>query len=86
MLMTKCKKHPKYKAQFKPRSKCENCRLIYINTRLSRIASVILGIKTLDTRYSDRLDFHTLPVWQIKRALDMAYCYGQQDFKNSIDK
>jgi len=84
--MIKCKKHPKYKAKFKPRSKCENCRLIYIDTRLSKIALENLGMETLETRWSDKIDFHNVAVWNIKNALWMAYYCGKQDFKNSIDK
>lgn len=43
------------------------------------IARETLGIDTLDTRKSDSLDFHELPVWKIKEALEIAYAAGQED-------
>jgi len=45
---------------------------------LTGIATQILDLETLDTRKSDRLDFHELAVWQIKKALDAAYAAGQK--------
>lgn len=45
---------------------------------LDHIAQTILGLETLDTRNSDRLDFHELAVWNIKAALQAAYEAGQQ--------
>ncbi|CAA7620531.1 hypothetical protein [Magnetospirillum sp. SS-4] len=45
---------------------------------LTEIATQILGFETLDTRKSDRLDFHELAVWQIKAALEAAYAAGQK--------
>ena len=43
---------------------------------LANIAATILDLETLDTRKSDRLDFHELAVWQIKKALEAAYAAG----------
>lgn len=43
---------------------------------LTEIATQILNLETLDTRKSDRLDFHELAVWQIKKALEAAYAAG----------
>ena len=43
------------------------------------IARETLGIDTLDTRKSDSLDFHELPVWKIKEDLEIAYAAGQED-------
>jgi Family of unknown function (DUF6900) len=37
-----------------------------------------LGIVTLDTRNSDRLDFREVAVWQIEEALEAAYEAGKQ--------
>ena len=34
------------------------------------------GIETLETRYSDSLDFHELAVWQLKEMLEQAYTCG----------
>ncbi|MDO8608897.1 MAG: hypothetical protein Q7R40_20380 [Phaeospirillum sp.] len=45
---------------------------------LAKIAATILAMETLDTRKSDRLDFHELAVWQIKKALEAAYAAGQK--------
>lgn len=45
---------------------------------LDHIAQTILGLETLDTRNSDRLDFHELAVWNIKAALQAAFEAGQQ--------
>ena len=45
---------------------------------LDHIAQTILGLETLDTRNSDRLDFHDLAVWNIKAALQAAFEAGQQ--------
>ena len=46
--------------------------------KLDHIAQTILGLETLDTRNSDRLDFHDLAVWNIKAALQAAFEAGQQ--------
>ena len=48
---------------------------------LDHIAQTILGLETLDTRNSDRLDFHDLAVWDIKAALQAAFEAGQQTGK-----
>jgi hypothetical protein len=45
---------------------------------LTEIATKTLGLETLDTRNSDRLDFHELSVWSIKAALEAAYAAGQK--------
>ncbi|TNC93514.1 MAG: hypothetical protein FD119_3943 [Stygiobacter sp.] len=45
---------------------------------LTEIATQILNLETLDTRNSDRLDFHELSVWGIKAALEAAYTAGQK--------
>lgn len=45
---------------------------------LTEIATQILDLETLDTRKSDRLDFHELAVWQIKKALEAAYDAGRE--------
>ena len=48
---------------------------------LDHVAQTILGLETLDTRNSDRLDFHDLAVWNIKAALQAAFEAGQQASK-----
>lgn len=40
---------------------------------LAEIVKEHLSIDTLDSRKSDRLDFHDLAVWSIERALDAAF-------------
>jgi hypothetical protein len=45
---------------------------------LTEIATQILDLETLDTCKSDRLDFHELAVWQIKKALEAAYAAGRE--------
>ena len=45
---------------------------------LDHIAQTILGLETLDTRNSDRLDFHDVADWDIKAALQAAFEAGQQ--------
>ncbi len=45
---------------------------------LANIAATILDLETLDTRNSDRQDFHELAVWQIKKALEAAYAAGRE--------
>ena len=50
----------------------------YKDTALANIARDILNIETLETRRSDRLDFHDLAVWSIRRALEAAFEAGRQ--------
>ncbi len=50
----------------------------YKDAALANIARDILNIETLETRRSDRLDFHDLAVWSIRRALESAFEAGRQ--------
>jgi hypothetical protein len=43
---------------------------------LEEIAREKLGVETLETRNSDRLDFVEVSVWQLKAALEAAYLAG----------
>ena len=43
---------------------------------IERIAREHLDVETLETRSSDRLDFHDCAVWCLKRALEAAYLAG----------
>lgn len=45
---------------------------------LAKIASTILDLETLETRNSDRFDFHELSVWGIKAALEAAFAAGRE--------
>ena len=46
--------------------------------QLQTIATDHLFIETLETRNSDRLDFHDVSVWAVKAALQAAFETGQQ--------
>ena len=46
--------------------------------QLQTIATDHLHIETLETRNSDRLDFHDVSVWAVKAALQAAFEAGQQ--------
>ena len=48
---------------------------------LQQIALDHLFIDTLETRNSDRLDFHEVSVWGVKSALMAAYEAGRQAAK-----
>ena len=52
-----------------------------LETLLERIALDHLFIETLETRSSDRLDFHDVSVWGVKSALMAAYEAGRQAAK-----
>ena len=45
---------------------------------LEQIANEKAGIETLETRNSDRLDFHEVSVWTLKAMLEAAYQAGQK--------
>ena len=40
------------------------------------IAAKHLNIETLETRHSDRLDFHDVAVWSVREALEAAFKAG----------
>ena len=44
---------------------------------IQNIAERHFGIKTLETRKSDRLDFYDVAVWNVKDALEEAFAAGQ---------
>jgi len=37
----------------------------------------VLGLETLETRGSDSADFHELAVWDVKKALELAFKMGE---------
>ncbi|WP_301101965.1 hypothetical protein [Propionivibrio sp.] len=49
-----------------------------LDQQLQQIALDHLFIETLETRHSDRLDFHEVSVWAVKSALLAAYEAGRQ--------
>ncbi|GIW86358.1 MAG: hypothetical protein KatS3mg108_0682 [Isosphaeraceae bacterium] len=49
-----------------------------LDSLLTGIARKHLGIPTLETRRSDRLDFHDVAVWSVRDALQAAYDAGAQ--------
>jgi hypothetical protein len=54
--------------------------------QIDKIARNVLGLATLETRKSDRLDFHDLAVWKIREALADAYLAGMNDSKRLVDR
>lgn len=54
-----------------------------IDTLLTQIARQHLDIETLETRKSDRLDFHEVAVWNLKAALEAAYRAGIEAAKGA---
>ena len=51
----------------------------WMDSEVLEIAQKHLELETLETRNSDRLDFHNLSVWQIKEALEEAYSAGARN-------
>lgn len=49
-----------------------------IENILTLIAQNKLGIETLETRNSDRLDFHDVAVWCLRDALEAAFKAGAE--------
>ena len=49
-----------------------------IETILTLIAQKHLGVETLETRRSDRLDFYDTAVWNIREALEAAFKAGAE--------
>ena len=49
-----------------------------LDQQMQQIALDHLFIETLETRHSDRLDFHDVSVWGVKSALMAAYEAGRQ--------
>lgn len=47
-----------------------------MSDEIERIAKQYFHVETLETRRSDRLDFHDVAVWSIKSALTAAYMAG----------
>jgi hypothetical protein len=50
---------------------------IDVDAELASIARRVMRIPTLDARNSDRLDFHEVSVWELLKALRLAYRAGQ---------
>jgi hypothetical protein len=53
---------------------------------LSTIARDHLGIETLATRRSDDLDFHVVPVWGLRAALEAAHLGGAQSTRRTASE
>lgn len=47
------------------------------NKQFEAIARQHLSIETLEARNHDSLDFHTVSVWEVRKALDAAYEAGR---------
>lgn len=52
-------------------------RQVDVDAELASIARRTMDVPTLDTRNSDGLDFHEVSVWEILKALRLAYRAGQ---------
>ena len=52
-----------------------------LDQQMQQIALDHLFIETLETRNSDRMDFHEVSVWGVKSALMAAYEAGRQATK-----
>ena len=52
-----------------------------LDKQMQQIALDHLFIETLETRNSDRLDFHEVSAWGVKSALMAAYEAGRQAAK-----
>ena len=45
--------------------------------KLEKIAQDVLGIETLERRWSDSMDFREVSVWGLEEALKLAYEAGK---------
>ena len=54
-----------------------------LDQQMQQIALDHLFIETLETRHSDRMDFHEVSVWGVKSALMAAYEAGRQAAKQA---
>jgi hypothetical protein len=54
-----------------------------IDTILTLIAQKHLDIDTLETRKSDRLDFHDVSVWRLRDALEAAFNAGVEQARKA---
>jgi hypothetical protein len=54
-----------------------------LDQQMQQIALDHLFIETLETRNSDRMDFHEVSVWGVRSALMAAYEAGRQATKQA---
>ncbi len=52
-------------------------RQMDVDAQLASIARRAMDVPTLETRNSDGLDFHEVAVWELLKALRLAYRAGQ---------
>ncbi|WP_247309313.1 DUF6900 domain-containing protein [Ralstonia pseudosolanacearum] len=57
----------------------------HIQRRLASIAAAHLGIEILETRKSDRLDFHEVSLWSVRRALEAAFEAGVEHSRKASE-
>lgn len=60
--------------------------MTHLHTTLTRIARATLGIETLETRGSDRLDFHEVSVASLRAALEAAYRAGAEQARKTATR
>ncbi len=58
----------------------------HLEQLLTQIAREHLQVETLETRRSDRLDFHDVAVWCLKGALAAAYQAGIDRGRRQVTK
>jgi hypothetical protein len=58
-------------------ARCEH--EVKVDAELASVARRVLNIPTLETRKSDALDIHEVPVWQLLASLRLAYRMGRKD-------
>lgn len=55
---------------------------IEVEKELAAIAKRVLRIPALESRNSDRLDFHEVSAWSVKEALRLAYQAGRDALRS----
>ena len=50
-----------------------------ICAKLDKIGEDVFCLSTLETRNNDDLDFRSIPVWEMREALKLAYLEGVKD-------
>jgi len=53
-------------------------------SQMEKLAKDYLDIPTLQTRNSDRLDFHEVSVWSLKQVMRLAYEQGRQEARATL--
>jgi len=81
--MVKCKKHPKYKAKFKPRAKCTLCEMIFREKIVSIIMQRCLEIPNFETKKYMIPDDLLQYIPKIKNAVELSYRVAKSNISNT---